>query len=183
MATHVSFVRCLCTSNSGGQVALLDLLLLLLARQWNLFLHLFDDVLDLRLGEIHVLVDLNLVGFVHFRQSEDSNNAEDDERHAVKPGADVGQDPEQQPELEGVDDILDQEQTTELAQSARHVLHDDVSEVMNFLFRQRDVHIKVLLEGVSLSALLDGAQDVLVDPEGEGDGEGGQGEVGDHAEH
>lgn len=38
-----------------------------------------------------------------------------------------------------------------------------------------------LLEGVALSGLLYSLQDILVDPEAEGDSQDGQGEIGQHA--
>ena len=58
------------------------------------------------------LVNLGLVLLVELWCGEESNPGNDEEGQHVEPGADVGQQPEGETELDGVDHVLHEEETT-----------------------------------------------------------------------
>ena len=78
----------------------------------DLGLDLFN--LDHHLG--HHLVHLDLVVDVELGQGEESDPRKDDEGEGVEPGADVGQEPKAEAELDGVNHALDEEEPAELGQ-------------------------------------------------------------------
>lgn len=80
-----------------------------------------DDGHDLVLDLGHLAVDgANdlvhglLVVLVEERQGEEGHPGEDDECHHVEPGADVGQTPEAQHKLDGVEPVLEEEEPAQL---------------------------------------------------------------------
>lgn len=112
----------------------------------------------------------------------------DGESDSVEPGTEVGQDPQEQAELGGVNEVFDQEQASELGQSGVHVRSAHSGCLFDFLLRQNQVHLQVLstqsngyankdcgifnssgvsdlLERMSIGGLLDGLHDSLVHSE------------------
>lgn len=62
---------------------------------------------------------------------EESDPGHDDEGHGVEPAADVGQDPEGQTELDGVQHVLDHEEASQLLDGAVHFVGGLASEVVD----------------------------------------------------
>jgi len=158
------------------------LLSLLLVADGDGGAHFCHNLVDLCAGKGHVLVDLLLVLLVDLGQGEESHDAEGDQGEAVEPGAQVRQAPEQSAELDGVHDVLDEEEPLELREAAVELRHNHVGGLVHLVGGQGGVGLEQGLERVSLAALLHGLHHILVDPEDDGAGEGGQGGVGDHGD-
>lgn len=62
---------------------------------------------------------------------------ENDDGHAIEDCSDVRQKPQKQSELEWVNEILDQEEATQLGDVRVDVSHDDASNLLDLLRRQR----------------------------------------------
>lgn len=104
------------------------------------------DLVDLSSDQIEVGVNLCLVVLVDFGQSEERHEAEDDECESVEPRAQVGQNVENEPELEGVDQVFDEEPATELRDGRVDVRYRHVCRVTHALRAQGQVHVQVLSE-------------------------------------
>jgi len=144
---------------------------------------LFEDLLHLSSCKFYVLVNLSLVYFVKFGDSEDGDKSEDDECHAVECGSQIREHPQEEAKLHGVHEVLHQEQTTELTDGVCAALYNNVCGLVYFSLGYGDVDVKILLERVSVSGLLNGLDDFLIDAKADGDCEGSEREVGSHREH
>merc|ERR1712212_1246527 len=69
----------------------------------DLSVDLSHDSFDLVLCESQIGIDLFLVNFVSLGKREHGNEAENEKRESVEPGADVSHHPEEDSELDGVD--------------------------------------------------------------------------------
>lgn len=67
---------------------------------------------------------------------------EDDQGHAVKPRSQVGQTPQQTTELDRINQIDDQKQTTQLGQQSVHVSHTNGSQLLDLLLGQAQFNLQ-----------------------------------------
>lgn len=73
----------------------------------------------------------------------------DDKCEAVEACSDVSEDPAEDQELDGVDEVLDQEEGAESRQRAVHILDDVFADLVHFIFRYREVELKQVSESTS----------------------------------
>jgi len=86
--------------------------------------HLALDLLHLHHHLPYHFVSLVLVIEVELGKGEGSNPGKDDEGHGVEPGADVGDAPQAEAELDGVHHVVNQEQAAQLGHGRVHLLGD-----------------------------------------------------------
>lgn len=123
------------------------------------------------------------------------------ERQAVEPRAHVGQAPEDTGKLDRVDKVLDEEQPAKLEQSGVQTGGRQVSHFVHFLGRDGNIGLQILpkvvafvttsflsytqlramllLEWMAVLSLLNGLEHILVESEGEGDGQNSESRVRD----
>lgn len=100
----------------------------------HLLFQLGHDSFDLVLGKSQIGIDLFLVNFVGLGKREHGNEAEDEKRESVEPGADVSHNPEEDSELDGVNHVFNEDEAAEFSDVGRHVGRDDFSVFLG-LFR------------------------------------------------
>lgn len=66
-----------------------------------------------------------------------------DQSHAIEPGANVGEHPQNDTELNRIDQILNEEQASQLSSEAIQMCNTNASNVLNLLLRQRQIQFKV----------------------------------------
>lgn len=108
--------------------------LLILLADRDLSVDLGHDSFDLVLGKSQIGIDLFLVNFVGLGKREHGNEAEDEKRESVEPGADVSHNPEEDSELDGVNHVFNEDEAAEFSDVGRHVGRDDFSVFLG-LFR------------------------------------------------
>lgn len=156
-----------------------DLLLLLfgLFADRNCRLHLWRDVGQFRFHDVEVGIDLRLIRFVNFREREQGDPCKNDEGDAIEPGAQISAAPQQNGELDRVNQILDQEKTTQLYERGIHVGNGNFRHLLDLLLRNDNVEFQIFLEWMSITSLLDSLHNILVDAEGNGGEEAKQRDV------
>lgn len=122
-------------------------------------------------GHVEVVINLDLVRLIKLRHCEDRHNSKDDECHAVEPGSYVRQYPQQQTKLEGVDQVLDEEESAELPGGVVHVTHDVVQSHLGLVLRNINVQVQVPSERMWVTGFLHCLENVLVHTKAERDGE------------
>lgn len=68
---------------------------------------------------------------------------QEDQSHAIEPGANVGEDPQNDTELDRVDEILNQKQAPQLGDKAIDMCHSHAGNVLDLLLRQCQIQIQV----------------------------------------
>ena len=86
-----------------------------------------------------------LVHEVHFGYREGSDPGEDDEGHGVEPGADVGEAPQAQAELDGVDHVVHEEESAQLRRGDGQLLRQGLGHVLEVLRGDGHRHSRYLL--------------------------------------
>jgi len=157
--------------------------LFILLADRDLSVDLSHDSFDLVLCKSQIGIDLFLVNFVSLGKREHGNEAENEKRESVEPGADVSHHPEEDSELDGVDHIFNKDEATDFSDVGRHVRRDDFRVFLGLFRADAQVHLQILSKWMSLIALLDGSQSALVDGVGEGHRQHCEGDVGDDGEH
>ena len=133
---------------------------------------LVGDFCQFAAHQIQVGVDRLLVVLVDLGQGKQRDKGQDDQSHAIEPGTHVGEDPQNDAELDRIDDILNQKQTPQLGDEAIDMCHSHAGNVLYLFVRQRQIQLQVILEGVTLVCLLHGLCHRFVDSEGDGAEEG-----------
>jgi len=82
-----------------------------------------------------------LVVLVEERKSEEAYPGEDDQCHHVEPGANVGQAPEAENELDRVKHTFQKEKSAQLHDGWVCNVHQDSSDLGNLLWGDVDIHI------------------------------------------
>lgn len=124
-----------------------------------------DLGLDLVQSGLNLLqngVDGGLVVQVNLGDTEDGDPGEDDEGHGVEPGADVGQEPEAGAELDGLEHVLDQEETSQLGEAEVELAADAAGEAVDLVLGDLPVAAGEFSDGVDNVGLL---EEVLHDVE------------------
>jgi len=138
------------------------------------------DLCHLRVDGADDLVDRGLIVLVEQGQGEEPEPGHDDQGHHVEPGADVGEAPEAEDELEGVEPVLEEEEAAELHDGGVGHVHEEARHLGHLL--GGDVHLKVGEghQGVAASVrLFHENHGIAVDFDAEDDDEEGEGDVGD----
>ena len=102
--------------------------------------HLVLDLGHLGVHRANNLVDGSLVVLVEEGQGEEADPGEDDQGHHVEPGADVGEAPEAEDKLDGVEPVLEEEEAAELHDGGVGHVHQEPGDLGHLLWR--DVHLQ-----------------------------------------
>lgn len=90
------------------------------------------------------MVDLCLVHLIDLGNREERKVSQNDKSESIEPGADISQEVKESKELDRVDDVLDQEDTSQLENDRIHVLHGHIHELVHLVIRRSDFNIQVL---------------------------------------
>jgi len=157
--------------------------LLIFLADRDLGVDLGHDSFDLILCKSQIGIDLLLVNFVGLGKREHGDETKDHESESVEPGADVSHNPKEDAEFDGVDHVLDKDQSAEFTDVSGHVRRDDFSIFLGLLRADGQVHLQILSERMAFIALLNGGQSPLVDGVRESHRQHCEGDVRDDREH
>lgn len=145
-------------------------------------LQLGDCTVDLSTCQVDVVINLGLVLLVDRRHGKEQDVSQDENGDSIEDSSYVGQQPHDHSQLQGVHEVLDQEEVAHLLQGSVDVGQTGVHVLAEGLWGDADILIYQRFEGVPLVRLLHGLDHRLVDAEGDGDTQQCQQQVGDHAD-
>jgi len=89
-------------------------------------------------------------------ESEEGDPGEDDESETIGDGADVGEEIHDHGKLDGLNDILDEEDGLKASEDVVNSAEERVSHLGDLVSGKVDVKFQILLKWMSLRALVDG---------------------------
>lgn len=101
----------------------------------------------------------------------------DDESHAIEPRSYIGQHPQQNSELNRIDEIFNKEHSPQLHHSCVNVSHSHIDYFSDLVLGKRYVQFEEIFEGMTVASFLHGLNNVLVNSESYCAGKGDEGEI------